>query len=118
LSSAVGVSSLLGGFFFATVVSFVSKLVFFGRLVVPCGGFFLATVIVIVVIFELVFFYRLVIPCGGFLFVTVPFLSSNSSSLVGLLSLAADSLLRQSSLSSSNLSSLVGLSLLVVDSSL
>jgi hypothetical protein len=60
-----------------------------GRLVVPCGGFFVATVVVVV--FEL-------------------------SSAVGLSSLAVDSTLRQSLLLSSNSSSAVGLSSLAVDS--
>jgi hypothetical protein len=80
-----------GGFFVATVVVVVFKIVFNDWLVVPCGGFFVATVDFVV--FEIVFNDRLVIPCNAFL-------------------------LRQSILSSSKLSSMIGLSFLVADSSL
>jgi hypothetical protein len=60
-----------GGFFVATVVFVVFELVFGNRLVVPCGEFFVATVVFVV--FELVFGNRLVVPCGGFFVVTVIF---------------------------------------------
>jgi hypothetical protein len=53
-----------GGFFVATVVFVIYELVFCGRLFVPCGGFFIATVVFVV--FEHVFDNRLVVPCGGF----------------------------------------------------
>jgi hypothetical protein len=96
----------------------VFELVFFGRLVVPCRGFFVVSVVVVVFV-ELIFVGRLVVPCGGFFVATVVVVVVFKLVFIGrLVALAVDCSLRQLLLSSLNLSSLVGLLSLAVDSSL
>jgi hypothetical protein len=80
-----------GVFFVATVVFVIFELVFNDRLVAPCGGLFVATVVFVV--FELVFCGRIFIPCSGFFVAAVSLSFSNLSTAIGLSFLAVDSLL-------------------------